>query len=93
MKVKPGYTDVDTVYVRNMQEFAAVIRAHGHLLRVSLAWRLADVTKQYLYRLCDEGYFRKFQVFGELHISEAEFQTWFDCRKKPEAVNAQLEFA
>ena len=71
---------LEAVYVDCMCEFSQVIMENGALLRVPLAARLCDVSRQYLLRLAQEGRFRKFFIMGELHLSERAVLEWAAAR-------------
>ncbi len=92
---RPAYTDKDTIRVNNLGELSSVIKSHGYLMRVRIAAELTGVTRQYLYRLVEEGYFRKFYILGELHVTEDEVLLWFDKRNAVplESEAAQMVFA
>lgn len=70
------YNSEDTIICNSMRDFAACIVEHGFLIRPGLAASLCGCNRSYLYRLIEEGRFRKFQIMGELHISQTEWRAW-----------------
>lgn len=76
------YLDTDTIHVTNNQQFLEAIQSHGPMLTPGIACLRAGVVRQRIYELISQGRFRRFYIFGQLHICEAEFCDWLSKRKE-----------
>ena len=74
--METAWSESDTVVIGSVQAFEQVTAAVGHLIPVGLAWRMADVSRPYLYRLLEEGRLRRFVVYGLLHVAKTEWDAW-----------------
>src|SRR5262245_41177317 len=80
MKPKRAWTERDAVIVNTNDEFVNCIKEHGTLVTPGIAACRADCHRRMLYEYIEAGTFRKFVIFGSVHLQEAEFSRWMQQR-------------
>lgn len=73
---------VKRVVVWTVEEMEAVIKEHGHLITVSLAAQLSDVSRCRIYHLMESGRFTRFVVFGHVNVALREVQLYIRERSE-----------
>ena len=72
-----------TLVVTTPEAFQEAVDHFGVLITPYVASIMAQVSKQRIYNLMEQGKFTKIVVFGTIHISRIEFEKWAKSLRKP----------
>lgn len=69
------------VRIATEREFQRAVKEYGMFVTPAMAAFRAGCRREHIYHLIEDGYFRKFVLFGAVHISEAAFIDWWAKRQ------------